>query len=106
MLGGPVLRGGQMAEAKLLRAMSASLGCPCPRCYLRELPSFRAQGDRPCGAPRARELTPGLAVLSMADENQLSEAVRQGVAKTGNPYLMKSFDRKYLLLKVRAALKG
>ena len=42
----------------------------------------------------------------MASEDQLSEAVRQGVTETRNSYLMKPFDHDYLLLKVRAALKG
>ena len=45
-------------------------------------------------------------VLSMADEDQLSEAVAQGVAQTGHSYLLKPFDREYLLLKVQAALEG
>ena len=57
-------------------------------------------------AARARDLTPDLPVLYMADEEQLSEAVRQGVANTNNFYLMKPFDHEYLLLKVGAALKG
>ena len=43
-------------------------------------------------------------VLNMAREDQLSEAVRQGVEDTRNSYLMKPFDHEYLLLKVRAAL--
>ena len=57
-------------------------------------------------AARARELVPDLAALYMAREDQLSEAVRQGVENTRNSYLMKPFDHDYLLLKVRAALKG
>ena len=57
-------------------------------------------------AARARDLTPDLPVLYMADEEQLSEAVRQGVANTNNFYLMKPIDHEYLLLKVGAALKG
>ena len=36
----------------------------------------------------------------------VSDAVRQGVTETRNSYLMKPFDREYLLLKVRAALKS
>ena len=56
-------------------------------------------------ASRARDLTPHLPVLYMAEEDQLSEAVRQGVTHTNNFYLMKPFDHKYLLLKVGAALK-
>ena len=55
---------------------------------------------------RARECVPDLPVLYMADEDQLSEAVRQGVEHTHNFYLMKPFDHEYLLLKVGAALKG
>ena len=55
---------------------------------------------------RVRELTPDLPVLYMAEEDQLSEAVRQGVENTNNFYLMKPFDHEYLLLKVGAALKG
>ena len=57
-------------------------------------------------AARARELVPDLPALYMAREDQLSEAVRQGVENTRNSYLMKPFDHEYLLLKVRAALKG
>jgi DNA-binding response OmpR family regulator len=55
-------------------------------------------------AARARQLVPDLPVLYMAREDQLSEAVRQGVEDTRNSYLMKPFDHEYLLLKVRAAL--
>ena len=55
---------------------------------------------------RVRELKPDLPILYMASEDQLSEAVRQGVEDTRNSYLMKPFDDTYLLLKVRAALKG
>ena len=55
-------------------------------------------------AARSRELVPDLPVLYMAREDQLSEAVRQGVEDTRNSYLMKPFDHEYLLLKVRAAL--
>ena len=57
-------------------------------------------------AARVRELAPHLPVLYMAREDQLSEAVRQGVADPHNSYLMKPFDHEYLLVKVRAALKG
>ena len=53
---------------------------------------------------RVRELNPDLAVLYMAGEHQLSEAVRQGVGDPRNTCLMKPFDHDYLLLKVRAAL--
>ena len=53
-----------------------------------------------------RELAPDLPVLYMAREDQLSEAVRHGVADPHNSYLMKPFDHEYLLVKVRAALKG
>jgi len=42
----------------------------------------------------------------MAEENQLSEAVRQGVEDLRNVYLMKPFDHDYLLVKVEAALQG
>ena len=55
---------------------------------------------------RVRDLSPDLRILYMASEDQLSEAVRQGVTETRNSYLMKPFDHDYLLLKVRAALKG
>ena len=55
---------------------------------------------------RVRDLSPDLRILYMASEDQLSEAVRQGVTETRNSYLMKPFDYDYLLLKVRAALKG
>ena len=54
---------------------------------------------------RFRHLSPDLRILYMAREDQLSEAVRQGVENTRNSYLMKPFDHEYLLLKVRAALK-
>ena len=57
-------------------------------------------------AARVRELVPDLPVLYLADEDQLSEAVRQSVEHTNNFYLMKPFDHEYLLVKVRAALKG
>ena len=57
-------------------------------------------------AARAREQVPDLPVLYMADESHLSEAVRQGVEDTRNSYLIKPFDHDYLLMKVRAALKG
>ena len=57
-------------------------------------------------AARARELVPDLPALYMAGEDQLSDAVRQGVENTRNSYLMKPFDHEYLLLKVRAALRG
>ena len=57
-------------------------------------------------AARARDLTPDLPVLYMAEEDEVSEAVRQGVANSNNFYLMKPFDHDYLLLKVEAALKG
>ena len=56
-------------------------------------------------ASRARNLTPHLPVLYMAEEDQLSEVVRQGVEHANNFYLMKPFDHDYLLLKVGAALK-
>ena len=45
---------------------------------------------------RVRDFSPDLRILYMASEDQLSDAVRQGVP----------FDHDYLLLKVRAALKG
>ena len=56
-------------------------------------------------AARARELVPDLPVLYMAEEDEVSEAVRQGVENSNNFYLMKPFDHDYLLLKVGAALK-
>ena len=55
-------------------------------------------------AARARDLVPALPVLYMATEDQLSAPVRESVGQTGNSYLLKPFDREYLLLKVRAAL--
>ena len=55
---------------------------------------------------RFRHLSPDLRILYMASEDQLSEAVRQGVENTRNSYLMKPFDHDYLLLKVRAALES
>ena len=51
-------------------------------------------------AARARDAAPDLPVLHMAEEDQLSEAVRQGVEDANNFYLMKPFDHDYLLLKV------
>ena len=57
-------------------------------------------------AARARDVAPDLPVLYMAEEDQLSEAVRQGVENARNFYLMKPFDHDYLLLKVEAALTG
>ena len=57
-------------------------------------------------ASRARDLTRDLPVLYMAQEDEVSEAVRQGVANTNNFYLIKPFDHDYLLLKVGATLKG
>ncbi len=57
-------------------------------------------------AARVRHHSPDLRILYMASEDQLSDAVRQGVENTRNSYLMKPFDHEYLLLKVRAALKG
>ena len=57
-------------------------------------------------AARARELVPDLPVLYMADEDQLSDAVRSSVEDTRNFFLMKPFDHEYLLVKVQAALKG
>ena len=57
-------------------------------------------------AARARDVAPDLPVLYMAEDDQLSEAVRQGVENARNFYLMKPFDHDYLLLKVEAALKG
>ena len=57
-------------------------------------------------ASRARDLAPALPVLYMAEDDELSEAVRQGVENTRNFYLMKPFDHDYVLLKVEAALKG
>ena len=57
-------------------------------------------------AARVRHLSPDLRILYLASEDQLSDAVRQGVENTRNSYLMKPFDNDYLLLKVRAALKG
>ena len=56
-------------------------------------------------AARARELVPDLPVLYLAEEDEVSEAVRQGVENSNNFYLMKPFDHDYLLLKVGAALK-
>ena len=56
-------------------------------------------------AARARELVPDLPVLYMAEEDEVSEAVRQGVENSNNFYLMKPFDHDYLLMKVGAALK-
>ena len=55
---------------------------------------------------RVRDFSPDLRILYMASEDQLSEAVRQGVENTRNSYLMKPFDHDYLLLKVRAALES
>ena len=55
---------------------------------------------------RARDVAPDFPVLYVAEEEQLSEAVRQGVENARNFYLMKPFDHDYLLLKVEAALKG
>ena len=57
-------------------------------------------------ASRARDSTPHLPVLYMAEEDQLSEAVRQGVEHTNNFYLIKPFDHDCFLLKVGAALRG
>lgn len=57
-------------------------------------------------AARARKLVPDLPVLHLAHEDQLSDAVREGVTETRNSYLMKPFDYDYLLVKVRAALEG
>ena len=57
-------------------------------------------------AARARDVAPDLPVLYMADEDQLSEAVRQGVASTNNFYLMKPFDHEYLLLKGGGRVAG
>ena len=57
-------------------------------------------------AARLRHLSPDLRILYRASEDQLSDAVRQGVENTRNSYLMKPFDHEYLLLKVRAALKS
>ena len=55
---------------------------------------------------RVRELSPDLPVLYMASEDQLSDAVRQGVEDSRNAYLIRFFDHEYLLIKVRAALNG
>ena len=55
---------------------------------------------------RVRDFSPDLRILYMASEDQLSDAVRQGVENTRNSYLMKPFDHDYLLLKVRAALES
>ena len=55
---------------------------------------------------RMRELKPDLPILYIADEDQLSDAVRQGVEETRHAYLVKPFDHDDLLVKVRAALKG
>ena len=55
---------------------------------------------------RVRELNPDLPILYIADEDQLSEAVRQDVESTRNSYLMKPFDHDHLLSKVQVMLKG
>ena len=57
-------------------------------------------------ASRARDLTPDLPVLYMAEEDEVSAAVRQGVASTNNFYLMKPFDHDYLLLKGGGRVAG
>ena len=44
-------------------------------------------------AARARDVTPDLPVLYLADNDQRSEAVRQGVADPRNSRLMKLFER-------------
>ena len=55
---------------------------------------------------RVRELNPDLPILYIADEDQLSDTVRQDVESTRNSYLMKPFDHDHLLSKVQAALKA
>ena len=53
-----------------------------------------------------RELNPDLPILYIADEDQLSDTVRQGVGTTRNSYLMKPFDHDDLLSKVQVVLKS
>ena len=55
---------------------------------------------------RVRELNPDLPILYIADEDQLSDTVRQDVESTRNSYLMKPFDHDHLLSTVQAVLKG
>ena len=55
---------------------------------------------------RVRELNPDLPILYIADEDQLSDTVRQDVESTRNSYLMKPFDHHDLLSTVQAVLKG
>ena len=55
---------------------------------------------------RVRELNPDLPILYIADEDQLSDTVRQNVESTRNSYLMKPFDHDHLLSKVQVMLKG
>ncbi len=55
---------------------------------------------------RVRELNPDLPILYIADEDQLSDTVRQDVESTRNSYLMKPFDHHDLLSKVQVMLKG
>ncbi len=55
---------------------------------------------------RVRELNPDLPILYIADEDQLSEAVRQGVQDPPHSYLMKPFDHHDLLSTGQAVLKG
>ncbi len=45
---------------------------------------------------RVRDLSPDLRILYMASEDQLSDAVRQGVENTRNSYLMKPILAGYL----------
>ena len=55
---------------------------------------------------RVRELNPDLPILYIADEDQLSDTVRQDVESTRNSYLMKPFDHDHLLSTVQVMLKG
>ena len=55
---------------------------------------------------RVRELNPDLPILYIADEDQLSDTVRQDVESTRNSYLTKPFDHDHLLSKVQVMLKG
>ena len=57
-------------------------------------------------ADRVREVAPDLPVLYMAREDQLSEALRRRAEDPPNSYVLRPFDYEYLLVKVRAALKG
>ncbi len=55
---------------------------------------------------RVRELNPDLPILYIADEDQLSDTVRQDVESTRKSYLMKPFDHDHLLSTVQVMLKG